>query len=239
MRRELRRGEVPPGQLGAATLRAAGERAEQILVASAPERALEPEAYDVDLPLPGGGRLQGTVAGVHGTVLLSTTCSTLSSRHRLHAWVQLVALSVAHPGRGWTAVAVGREGRSAVRSEQGPLDLDGASAVLAELVDLYRTALTCPLPLPVKTSFEYAKTRARGLSVELARTQAAKKWDDDRFPGESSDPEHVLLHGEEAPLRVLTDQAPLPGVTDEPDRFGQLARRLWQPLLDHETSVTT
>ena len=239
VRRELRRGEVPPGQLGAATLRAAGERAEQVLVASAPERAVEPEAYDVDLPLAGGGRLQGTVAGVRGTVLLSTTCSSLSSRHRLRAWVQLVALSVAHPGRGWTAVAVGREGKSAVRSEQGPLDLAEASAVLADLVDLYRTALTCPLPLPVKTSFEYAKTRARGLSVELARTQAAKKWDDDRFPGESSDPEHVLLYGEEAPLRVLTDQAPLPGATDEPDRFGQLARRLWQPLLDHETSVTT
>ena len=238
-RRELRRGEVPPGQLGEATLRAAGERAEQVLAASAPERALEPEAYDVDLPLAGGGRLQGTVADVRGTVLLSTTCSTLSSRHRLRAWVQLVALSVAHPGRDWTAVAVGREGRSAVRSEQGPLDLGEASAVLADLVDLYRTALTCPLPLPVKTSFEYAKMRHRGRSVELARTQAAQKWDDGRFPGESSDAEHVLLHGEEAPLRVLTDQAPLTGATDEPDRFGQLARRLWQPLLDHETSVTT
>jgi hypothetical protein len=24
---------------------------------------------------------------------------------------------------------------------------------------------------------------------------------------------------------------------DEPDRFGRLARRLWQPLLDHETTV--
>ena len=35
--------------------------------------------------------------------------------------MQLVALSVAHPGRGWTAVAVGREGKGAVRSEQGPL----------------------------------------------------------------------------------------------------------------------
>jgi exodeoxyribonuclease V gamma subunit len=46
-----------------------------------------------------GGRLLGTVANVRGTVLLSTTCATLAARHRLRAWVQLVALSLAHPGR--------------------------------------------------------------------------------------------------------------------------------------------
>jgi exodeoxyribonuclease V gamma subunit len=242
-RRELRRGEVPPGQLGEASLRTAAERAEQVLAASALERALEPEAYDVDVPLADGTRLLGTVTGVRGAVLLSTTCATLSARHRLHAWVQLVALSVAHPGRGWTAVAVGRSGKTVVRSIQGPLELAEARAVLERLVSLYRTGLTCPLPLPVKTSAEYAHLRDRGRSVDLARTMAARKWDDDRYPGESSDPEHVLLHGEQAPLSVLTGQAPVPGESDgqfdESDRFGLLARQLWQPLLDHETSVVT
>ncbi|MBW3630649.1 MAG: hypothetical protein KY464_15305, partial [Gemmatimonadetes bacterium] len=98
---------------------------------------------------------------------------------------------------------------------------------------------TCPLPLPVKTSAEYAYVRDRGRSVELSRTMAAKKWDDERYPGECSDPEHVLLYGEQAPLTALTEQAPLPGESyaDETDRFGLLARRLWQPLLDHETPV--
>jgi exodeoxyribonuclease V gamma subunit len=80
--------------------------------------------------------------------------------------------------------------------------------------------------------------RDRGRSVELARTMAAKKWDDDRFPGECSDPEHVLLHGEQAPLSVLTDQ--LPGRRRRAVRragpLRPLARRLWQPLLDHETT---
>ncbi len=109
---------------------------------------------------------------------------------------------------------------------------------------LYRTALTCPLPLPVKTSWEYARMRDRGSSVELARTMAAKQWDgNDRVPGECSDPEHVLLHGEQAPLSVLTGQALLPGDVpsgaDESDRFGALARRLWQPLIEHETTVVT
>jgi exodeoxyribonuclease V gamma subunit len=240
LRRELRRGEVPPGQLGEASLRTAAERAEQVLAASVLERALEPESYDVDVALADGTRLLGTVAGVRGTVLLSTTCATLSARHRLRAWVQLVALSVAHPGRGWSAVAVGRSGKSVLRSVQGPVEPEQARSVVEQLVALHRTGLTCPLPLPVRTSAEYAEMRGRGRSVELARTMAAKRWDDDRFPGECSDPEHVLLHGEQAPLTVLTRQAPAPGdggPLDEPDRFGRLARRLWQPLLAHETLV--
>ena len=96
------------------------------------------------------------------------------------------------------------------------------------------------LTLPVKAGAEYAHARGRGRSVQVARAMAVKEWDgSERVPGERANPEHVLLHGEDAPLSVLTDQAPLPGVTDEPDRFGQLARRLWQPLLDQETSVTT
>jgi exodeoxyribonuclease V gamma subunit len=239
-RRELRRGDVPPGQLGEASLTAACERAEQVLVASAVERALEPESYDIDVALADGTRLLGTVTNVRGTVLLSTTCATLAARHRLRAWVQLLALSVAHPGTDWTAVAVGRSAKKVLRSVQGPLDPEQACVLLEQLVALSRIALTSPLPLPVKTSSEYAFVRARGRSVDLARSNAAKKWDDDRYPGESSDPEHVLLYGEQAPLSVLTDQEPVPGeaagVADESDRFGVLARRLWQPLLDHEKS---
>ena len=236
-RRERRRGAVPPGQLGDASLDAAVLRAEQVLAASAVERARDPESYDVDV-LVDGVQLLGTVTGVRGTALLSTTCATLSPRHRLHAWVQLVALSVAHPDRGWTAVAVGRGGKGVKRSVQGPLAADEASAVLAQLLALYGTALTCPLPLPVKAGAEYAHARSRGRSVQVARAMAVKEWDgSERVPGERANPEHVLLHGEDAPLDVLTRQPLLPAEVaevDEDDRFGLLSRRLWQPLLDHE-----
>ncbi len=238
-RRELRRGALPPGQLGSGSLDEAAKRAEQVLDASVLEREQEPESYDVDVALPDGTRLLGTVTGVRGTVLLSTTCASLSARHRLHAWVQLVALSAAHPDTEWTAVAVGRDGKHVRHTVQGPLAHDVAVALLAQLVDLYRAGLRAPLPLPVKTSAEYAFLRDRGRSVTLARKLAAKKWDDDRYPGEASDDEHVLLHGTDAPLDVLTEQVPYDGESydDERDRFGVLARRLWQPLLDHEASV--
>jgi len=242
-RRELRRGGLPPGQLGEAALSTAEQRAEQVVAASQVERAHEPESYDVDVTLTDGTRVLGTVTGARGSVLLSTTCATLSARHRLHAWVQLVALAAAHPSTAWTAVAVGRGGKSVTRSVQGPLDGQEARHVLEQLVALYRSGLTAPLPLPVKTAAEYAFLRGRGRSIDLARTQAAKKWDGERYAGESSDGEHVLLYGAEAPLSVLTEQAPQPGETgsgwsdEEPDRFGLLARRLWQPLLDHEAKV--
>jgi exodeoxyribonuclease V gamma subunit len=120
-----------------ASLQAAADRAEQVspLRGRAGARA---ESYDIDLALADGGRLLGTVANVRGTVLLSTTCATLAARHRLRAWVQLVALSLAHPGKGWTAVAVGKGGKKVTRSVQGPLDPDAAGAVLEQLVHLYR-----------------------------------------------------------------------------------------------------
>jgi exodeoxyribonuclease V gamma subunit len=240
-RRELRRGAMPPGQLGAAGLTAAGQRAEQILAASELERALPPESHDVDVLLSDGCRVVGTVGGVRGTVLLTTTCATLSARHRLHAWVQLVALAASRPEVPWTAVTLGRSGRKVARSVQGPLEPAAARDVLEQLVALYRSGLTGPLPLPVKTAAEYAERRANGSSPTVARMAAARKWDTERYPGESHDGEHGLLHGDDAPLTVLTTQAPLASETgpgwavDEPDRFGRLARRLWQPLLAAET----
>ena len=143
----------------------------------------------------------------------------------------------------WTAVTIGRSGKKVTRSVQGPLDPASARSTLEQLVALYRCGLTGPLPLPVKTAAEYAERRAKGSSPTVARMAATRKWDTDRYPGESHDGEHRLLHGEDAPLTVLTAQVPLADETgpgwagDEPDRFGRLARRLWQPLLAAEALV--
>ncbi len=51
----------------------------------------------------------------------------------------------------------------------------------------------------------------------------------------------MLLYGPDAPLAVLTDEQRTPGEDgarwppDETDRFGLLARRLWDRLLAAET----
>jgi len=240
---ELRRGELPPGPLGVKILEKIIGEVGLLIQASAIERQHPPESYDVDAALAQSTRLIGTVGGVRSNVILSMTYSKLGPKQRLRAWVELVALTVSQPDRAWRAVAVGRGGRGAVRSLLGPLPLPTAEAALAELIALYRTGLVSPLPIPVKSSAEYAFPRQRGGRVSSARTVAEKRWLSGRYPGEQADAEHLLVYGRDAPFSVLTDQSPAPGEggqgwpSDETDRFGLLSRRLWGRLLDAEQMV--
>ncbi len=239
---EEARGTLPPGKLGAASLLRVGRSVEALVQATLLDRAVEPTGQDVDINLPDGTRLTGTVDGVRGDVIFSITYSRLAPRHRLRAWVDLVALSVAQPGRAWRAVAVGRDGRGTQRSVFEPLSLAEARSALVELVDLYRAGLNSPLPLPIKTAEAYATAR-KTTRVPAARVRAEQEWEGGRFPGDRGDAEYVLMHGPEAPFTVLTSQPPQPGEggpgwpTDETDRFGLLARRLWDRLQAAEASV--
>jgi exodeoxyribonuclease V gamma subunit len=240
---ELRRGDLPPGPLGLSVLENVIGKVDLLIQASTVEREHQPESYDVDVVLAHGTRLTGTVSGVRGNVILSMTYSTLGPKQRLRAWVELVALTVAEPETDWRAVAVGRGTRGPHRSLLGPLSLSVAEAALNELIALYRAGLVSPLPLPVKTSAEYAFPRERGSRAQSARINAEREWISNKFPGEQANPEHVLVYGPDAPFSVLTDQRPAPGEggpgwpSDETDRFGLLARRLWGRLIDAETIV--
>jgi exodeoxyribonuclease V gamma subunit len=242
---ERNRGGLPPGPLSDGLLREIGHQVDHLLLASALEREHPPESHDVDVILADGNRLVGTVGDVRGDVIFSLTYSRLGPKQRLLAWIDLVALSVAHPDREWKAVAVGRgRGKGALRSVFDPLAREEARAALEELVALYRTGLRSPLPLPLKTAAAYAERRT-ATDTPTARKGAEQEWAGGKFPGERADPEHVLLYGAGAPLTVLTSQRPEPGEggpgwhRDETDRFGLLARRLWGRLLDAEITVQT
>jgi exodeoxyribonuclease V gamma subunit len=222
-----------------------GSQVEAVVAASRAERAHPPDSADVDVELGDGTRLTGTVADVRADIVLSLTYSSLAARHRLQAWVNLLALTATDPSRPWQAVAVGRDRNGAVRSIFGPLPAGEARTALSETVGLYRAGLHGPLPLPLKTAAGYAAQRARGSRVSAARTAAEKSWLDGIFPGEQSDAEHILLHGPGAGLEMLTAQAPAPGergpgwARDENDRFGVLAWRLWGRLLAAERQERT
>ncbi|WP_299036163.1 exodeoxyribonuclease V subunit gamma [uncultured Pseudokineococcus sp.] len=252
---ELHRGDLPPGPLGERYLRGVGSEVEAVVRASEAERSIPPGAVDVDAdlgPLPGGGppvRVVGTVGGVRGDVAMHLTASRLGPKHRLLAWLDLLALTAGGPAGGagdggaspWRAVAVGRAGGDggAARSVLGPLGVEDARTALAELVALHRAGLDEPLPLPLKTAEAYATRRRGGGSVLAAQDAAARRWDSDRFPGEAAEPEHLLLHGRELPSADLwgppTDAERGPGwAPDEPTRLGALARRVWDRLLDAE-----
>jgi exodeoxyribonuclease V gamma subunit len=241
---EWRRGTLPPGALGTRMVADVMRTVEPIVAASATGR--QQVAREVDVVADLGGRLlTGTVGNVRGATVVRVEYSKLGPRHRLRAWAQLLALSVAHPDASWTALTIGRGSNGRVaRSVLGPVERDSARARLGELADLMRRGLCAPLPMAAKTSATYAAKRAAGLTVDNALAMAEREWCPDRYPGEQAEPAHQLVWGERAPLTALLGELPWAEgrgagwPTDEPSGFGVLARRLWEPLLAAEQRDT-
>ncbi|HEY7073709.1 MAG TPA: exodeoxyribonuclease V subunit gamma, partial [Solirubrobacteraceae bacterium] len=104
---EIARGTLPPGVLGKPVVDAVFPVVEDILRAAggAGEQA---ESVDVRVVLPDGRLVNGTVPDVCSDRLRTVTFSRVAATHRLAAWVRLLALAAAHPGRRFEAVTVGR-----------------------------------------------------------------------------------------------------------------------------------
>jgi exodeoxyribonuclease V gamma subunit len=231
---EWRRGTVPPGVLGTRLLSRLMTEVEPLVAAAALHVTGVPAGVDVLVRLPGGRSVVGTVNGLYGDTIATVEYSKLGPKHRLRAWVRLLALTAGRPGRPWRACTIGRgvQGRPS-RSTLGPVDPTAAAALLAGLLDLYDEGLCAPLPLITKASHAYADCRTRGGDIEDAGAKAGAEWT--RFGGgaESDDTAHTLVWGVAAPLPG--GQPPTAGAAVEPTRFGDLAMRLWTPLLDAET----
>ncbi|MDD9205880.1 exodeoxyribonuclease V subunit gamma, partial [Georgenia sp. 10Sc9-8] len=105
---EWRRGGVPPKELGRAALLDLGTRVSPVADAAARHAPGPASAVDVTVPLSAGASLTGTVPGVHDRTVVRAVYSRLGPKHRLRAWVQLLALAAAHPGGDWQAVTIGR-----------------------------------------------------------------------------------------------------------------------------------
>jgi len=209
----------------------------------------DPRSLETNVVLPDGRRLVGTVSGVRNDVLLAVGYSRLSARHRLAAWVRLLAVSAAHPEVGFHAVTIGRapsrgHGQVAI-SELAALGRDPESRrrraldELLVLVDLRDRGLREPLPLPCQTAAAYAAAVRAG---EDGAAAAGREWVSTwTYPREDADEEHVLTFGADLPLDQLLAIAPAgdergPGwPAGERSRVGVLARRLWEPLLARET----
>jgi exodeoxyribonuclease V gamma subunit len=223
---EQLRGSVPPGRMGSDTLEEVITDVQALIVQTQPLREGSGRALDVSVELGDGRLLTGTVSGIHGTRLVSLGYSRLGPRHRLTAWISLLALTAALPDESWTAHTVGRGRAGPTRALAGPLD-HRALTWLQDLVALYDQGQTRPLPAPLKTACRWAEGHAGELMgdpkspLELAR----REWLTDRFnpwgiTGEDADPWHEKVYGAAAPLETLV-AAGLPDV----------AWRIWEPLL--------
>jgi exodeoxyribonuclease V gamma subunit len=222
---EWRRGYLPPRGLGQKAIREITDQVEQLVQIAQPFLFDHAIPYEVLADI-GDKRLTGTVGGVIGDSIVHVSYSKLVAKHRLQAWLELLALTVTDPGRDWRAVTIGRGGCS----QLGPVDATWAGRVLADLIDLRTTGLREPLPFSPKTSAEYAALRYRDRQPQPYWRQLERLWDQDRdepyerFFGSSLD---SML----AQPSISSEER---GSLAEPSRFGTLARRVFQPLLSVE-----
>jgi exodeoxyribonuclease V gamma subunit len=248
---ELARGTLPPGLLATQVLDEVGPTVEGLVAAvqSLPCAGVEPESLEVNLRLPDGRLLVGTVPGVRAGTIVRCVYSSLGPKHRLAAWVRFLALSAARPELDVAAVTVGRGRRSRGsqlirRAGLDPLGADaaargaGALARLLVVIDLYDRGMREPLPIYCDTSAAWADgRRADKDPAERARQEWSSTFD---FTREDGEPEHVLVFGDRAGFDELLTPRPQPDEhgpgwgAAEPTRLGRLACRLWDPLLDHE-----
>ncbi len=245
---EIARGTLPPGVLGKPVIERVYPVVDAIVAAATALVGDNPAAdpLDVRVALGDGRVLSGTVSGLRAGVLLSTTFSRVSPRHRLRAWVRLLALTAGRPEPPLSAATVGRAGGDDdVRvARVGVLADDpaerGAIALreLAMLVDLHDRGMREPLPLFCRTSAAYAEAAAAGRDpVPPAEREWLTEWSFDR---EDRELEHQLVLGGVRTFEELLTIAPGPGEAGagweqtDTTRVGRLARRLWSGLLARE-----
>lgn len=248
---EQARGHLPPGALGQPFLDKIAPIVDRIATEAArlvdPE--LDPESVEVNLELPGQGTLAGTVSDVFDNLLRPVIYSRVAAKHRLAAWVRLLALTAAHPVRGFEAVTVGRAGQGKLTLARIPALADdpetrrvAATGHLSTIVDLYRRGMCEPLPLYCDTSAAYAWAHRAGRNT---RSNAADQWtsgwrNNQYWSREDEDLAHQFVLGGVRSLDDVLEPAPRPDESgdgwpaDEQTRFGRYARRLWEPLLEHE-----
>jgi len=246
---EVARGSLPPGMLATPLLADLRPLIEEI---AAQGRAVsgndEAQSLDVRVQLPDGRSLAGTVPGVFGDTLRTVIYARVANKHRLAAWVRLLALTAARPERPFDAVVIGRarSGAGAARvtiariPALGPDPQTRRTAALSSLTvlaDLYDRGMREPLPLACEASGAYAQAATAGRNAEAAARDA---WKTARYPKEDRQPEHVLVNGDAISLDDLLAEPPRPDehgdgwAAAEGTRFGRYARRLWEGLLARE-----
>jgi exodeoxyribonuclease V gamma subunit len=233
---ERRRGRIPPGVLGDRALDQCTAEVEA-MVAAADARGVRfgaPDRVPIDLLLPDGTR----VVGVVEDRLAETTPGPVrieyarpKEHHQLAAWIDLMVLTAIEPSRRWRALSIHRA-ESSKKKGSPPTVRDVVVAAddpdrrrrlsfeaLGIAVDLYRRALTEPLPL------------FRHLSPAVAAgTAKPSLWGGAFFRsygGDLHDPEVALTYDGHDHASVMA----IPRRPDDPDgppgRVETYALQLW------------
>ena len=234
---EWRRGDLPPGALGDRLLADVLEDVEPLVAAAAEYRVGEAADRDVDVELPDGTRVVGTVGGLYGHTALRVEYSRLAPKQRLRSWVRLVALTAA-TDEPWRAVTVGRGERFGIARahRRAGRRRTRPAAVLAELVALRAAGLCAPLPLTTRHRLQLRPGPARRSGTRPRRWPRRRRAWTNGAGGERADPSHERVWGRAAPASVLVRRGRAAGRGAAPGS----ARSRWgsgQPLLQVEDVV--
>lgn len=237
---EWRRGTLPPFALGAAVLDEVESTVDRLVRVARPLHEIPSRTIDIAVDLGDGRRLTGTVPDVHDDAVLRTTYSRLAAKHRMAAWVRLLALAATGDHQSWRAITIGRgkmsrpAWQSTLTAPNAPL----ARTLLRDLVHLRDEGLAEPLPIIPATSATYAERRCQGSSPEDALLAAEQEFDGGKDGpgryGEHTDRYLRYILGPAPRFHLLTERIDPATPDAEPTRFGTLARRLWNPLLANE-----
>ncbi|HEY2769633.1 MAG TPA: exodeoxyribonuclease V subunit gamma [Solirubrobacteraceae bacterium] len=249
VRAEQARGLLPPGELARSPLQRIAGEVQQLISATRTRCDGTPESLEVNVELPDGRRLAGTVTGVCGETIRTVSYSRVRARDRLRAWVRLLALTASRPERPFESIVIGRARSDAYRSDLciaripplgGDLAIRQTNAMrsLAAIIDLYDRGMREPLLLACDTSAAYAQAAVTGAD---GLGPARKTWESTYgYDKEDRQPEHLLAFGRQLPFDELVADVPRadergPGWNEsEASRFGRYARRLWDDLLAAE-----
>ncbi|MGY4720339.1 exodeoxyribonuclease V subunit gamma [Naumannella huperziae] len=225
---EWRSGAVPPRNLGAPQLDRLRRDVIKVRDAALDLAQLPASSHQV-LAAVGERQVFGVIPGVRGNDIVEVTFSGLGARHRIVAWLRLLALTVAEPGRPWRSVIIAKSGS---RTVLGPVARADARARLHDLLIVRDLGLRAPLPLPLTTAATYA---------EIAHTGREPGPDDLRHAWERDADEiwtrwYAELGDLERPRAGREDAGNSEPGARESRRMRALARRVWQPLLDAEAS---
>ncbi len=208
---ERGRGTLPPGVMGQRVLDEIVPRVTRLHDAARAHGAAGPSTsidVAVDVAVAPRRSLAGTVDGVVGDVVRTVTYSKLAAKHRLAAWVRLLALTASRPQRPWQSVVVARgDGQLPDIRRIGPLGAtpeqraSRARMALGALLDLYDRGMCEPLPLYGRTSAAYAQGRHDGGD---GVAEARREWETATgYHREDGDLEHQLVLGGRPPFAAL------------------------------------
>jgi exodeoxyribonuclease V gamma subunit len=199
-----------------------------------------PGARPVDVTLTGGARLVGVVQdhGGHRPGPMRVSYSRHKPEHRLAAWLDLVALTVADPVTPWWSVTVNRTSKVTEPVGIEVLVLDGAGPeereatarrCLAVALDCHRRSLVAPFPLFPSLSPTLVRPEGTG---PRGRWRAAPKAP----PADGDDAGVRLVYGDLG----YDDLLALPPLDGDPpgdagSRVQRCADHLWGTLYDSLT----